>query len=134
MPNEPGPAEFQELPITRYTPGDITLQCTTAKPGVAVLSQAWHPDWKITDNGHPLELRRVNYGFMGFAVKCRQFAPCLCSSEKRGYFACPLPHAFTQVKRNNPNQRMGLSNRMRGWFRACAPLRVRYSGWWWCVR
>jgi len=63
-----GAAEFQELPITNYTPGDITLQCTTAKPGVAVLSQAWHPDWKITDNGHPLGLRRVNYGFMGFAL------------------------------------------------------------------
>jgi Bacterial membrane protein YfhO len=63
-----GGAEYQELAIDRHSPSDITLQFKTEKPGVAVVSQSWHPDWRATDNGQAIEVRRVNHGQVGIPV------------------------------------------------------------------
>ena len=40
----------------------------TTAPGVLLLSQTWHPDWRATDNGVPVELRRVNHDFLGIPL------------------------------------------------------------------
>jgi hypothetical protein len=64
----PGTAPFQELPIDRRSPADLTLRFATDQPGVAVLSQSWHPDWRATDNGVPIKIRRVNHGQIGIPV------------------------------------------------------------------
>ena len=63
-----GSAEFQELPIDRRSPSDITLRFTTKEKGVAVISQTWHPDWRATDNGATVEVRRVNHAQVGIPV------------------------------------------------------------------
>jgi len=63
-----GGADYQELPIERHSPSDITLRFETDKPSVAVVSQSWHPDWRATDNGQPVEVRRVNHGQVGVPV------------------------------------------------------------------
>lgn len=65
---EQGTAEFQALPLERRSPSDITLRFASAGPGVAVISQAWHPDWRAIDNGLAVEVRRVNHDFVGVPV------------------------------------------------------------------
>ena len=35
---------------------------------MVVISQAWHPDWRATDHGQLVEVRRVNYDFVGVCV------------------------------------------------------------------
>ena len=59
---------FKPLMPERKSPSDVTLQFKSEKGGVVVISQAWHPDWRATDHGLPVEVRRVNYGFVGICV------------------------------------------------------------------
>ena len=59
---------FKFLPYDRSSASDLTLNFTSEKGGVAVISQAWHPDWRATDHGLPVEVRRVNYDFVGVCV------------------------------------------------------------------
>ena len=35
----------------------------------AARGPAWHPDWCATDNGRPIQLRRVNHNFVGVPVE-----------------------------------------------------------------
>jgi uncharacterized membrane protein YfhO len=46
----------------------MILKFTSEKGGVVAISQAWHPDWFATDNGRSIEVRRINYGFVGVFV------------------------------------------------------------------
>jgi hypothetical protein len=59
---------FRPLPFERQSPSDLTVRFNSEKGGVVVISQAWHPDWHATDHGRPVELRRVNYDFVGVCV------------------------------------------------------------------
>jgi hypothetical protein len=63
-----GSAPFQEIASTRNAPGDLTLHVNTSAPGIAVLSESWHPDWAATDNGHPVTVRLVNYNMIGVPI------------------------------------------------------------------
>lgn len=63
-----GTAAYQELPIERHSFSDITLRFSTADRGVVVISQSWHPDWRATDHGKPIEVRRVNHCLVGIPV------------------------------------------------------------------
>jgi len=63
-----GAAAYQPLDIERDGPADITMKFTITQPGVAVISQSWHPDWCATDNGQPVKVRCVNHNFVGVAL------------------------------------------------------------------
>jgi|GEM_PF-1970970 len=63
-----GSAEYQEISAKRNAFGDWTLSFTTDHPGIVVLSESWHPDWRATDGNKPLEIRRVNYGQIGIPI------------------------------------------------------------------
>lgn len=63
-----GSAQFRELPIDRRSPSDVTLRFSTKEKGVVVISQSWHPDWRATDNGAPVEVRRVNHAQVGIPL------------------------------------------------------------------
>ncbi|MCC6486538.1 MAG: YfhO family protein [Candidatus Hydrogenedentes bacterium] len=64
-----GTAKFQELDVKRTSPGDFRLEFEADAPGVVVLSQAWHPDWRATDGGKPVQVRRVNHAQAGVPVE-----------------------------------------------------------------
>ncbi len=59
---------FRPLPFERKSTSDLTVRFTSEKGGVVLLSQAWHPDFRATDHGQPVEVRRVNYDFVGVCV------------------------------------------------------------------
>ena len=59
---------YRPLPLERKSPSDVTLRFKSEKGGVVLLSQAWHPDWRATDHGKSVEVRRVNYDFVGVCV------------------------------------------------------------------
>ncbi len=59
---------FHPLSFERRSPGDLTVRFNSAQGGVVLVSQAWHPDWRATDHGRPVEVRRVNYNFVGVCV------------------------------------------------------------------
>lgn len=64
-----GSAEFQELKVGRSSPGEVRLEFETNSPGVVVLSQTWHPDWRATDNGKTIPMRRVNHAQVGIPIE-----------------------------------------------------------------
>jgi hypothetical protein len=59
---------FRSLVYERRSPGDLTVRFNSEKGGVVLISQAWHPDFRATDHGQPVEVRRVNYDFVGVCV------------------------------------------------------------------
>ncbi len=59
---------FRPLPFERESASDLTTRFKSEKGGVVLISQAWHPDWRATDHGQPVEVRRVNYDFVGVCV------------------------------------------------------------------
>jgi hypothetical protein len=63
-----GGEAFRPLAFERRSPSDLTARFTSEKGGVVVISQAWHPDWRATDHGKPVEIRRVNFDFVGVCV------------------------------------------------------------------
>ena len=60
-----GGEAFRPLGFERQSPSDLTVRFKGEKGGVVLISQAWHPDWRATDHGQPVEVRRVNYDFVG---------------------------------------------------------------------
>jgi len=54
--------------ITRWSPTRSVIQTDSAAPGVLQLNERWHPDWKVTVDGHPTELLRANFAMRGVAV------------------------------------------------------------------
>ena len=52
----------------------IRIEVTTAQPGVVVLFESSYPGWRITVNGKPSNVIRLNYLFQEFEVDFRQAA------------------------------------------------------------
>lgn len=74
--NQPvdGTSPFDVPTLTRHAPGDLTLAFTAEGSGVLVISESWHPDWRATDAGRPVAVRRVNHGLLGIAFGPGQHA------------------------------------------------------------
>jgi hypothetical protein len=74
VPDRPvaGTAAYQDLKPTQWSPNRLTLRFKCEGPGVAVISQSWHPDWRAIDNGRPAEVRQVNHGLLGIPVGAGQ--------------------------------------------------------------
>ena len=57
-----------EATITSYAPKHITVKTRSAAPGILLLNDRWHPDWKVTIDGQPAPLLRANFLMRGVAV------------------------------------------------------------------
>jgi hypothetical protein len=70
--------------IMRYQQDQIDLQAEMAAPGLLVLSDAYYPGWKMTVDGRPASLLRVNYALRGAYLPSGahdvvfRFAPVVC--------------------------------------------------------
>jgi hypothetical protein len=54
--------------LTEWTPKHIVVKTDSAAPAVLLLNERWHPDWGVTVDGAPAELRRANYLMRGVGV------------------------------------------------------------------
>lgn len=70
----PGSAPFQEIKIHRISPAAMDMHFNMPAPGVVVVSQTWHPDWRATDNGAPVPAIRVNGGLVGIPLQAGDHA------------------------------------------------------------
>lgn len=52
----------------RYDFNDIVYHVTTAAPGILVTVELWDPDWRVTVDGKPAALERVNYLMRGVVL------------------------------------------------------------------
>lgn len=52
---------YAEAAITSYLPNEITVEAHLDTPGFLVLSENYHPDWKATDNGTPVDVYKADY-------------------------------------------------------------------------
>jgi len=57
-----------EATITSYAPKRITVKTRSAAPGILLLNDRWHPDWKVTIDGQPTALLRANFLMRGVPV------------------------------------------------------------------
>jgi hypothetical protein len=51
--------------ITRYEPHRVKVEAEMAAPGLLILSDTYYPGWKVTVDGLPAPLLRVNYALRG---------------------------------------------------------------------
>jgi hypothetical protein len=56
--NDPG---ISRIDFKTYTPNRVALSTTTIYPGLLVLSDAYHPDWKAYIDGKRTEIYQTNY-------------------------------------------------------------------------
>lgn len=54
--------------IESWLPRDLVVRSRSAQPGVLLVVQRWHPDWKATVDGKPATLLRANHLFSGVQV------------------------------------------------------------------
>ncbi len=54
--------------ITDYKHAHLKLKVLLNRPGVLVLSDTWHRNWRATANGKPTYLARINDAFRGIAL------------------------------------------------------------------
>ncbi len=59
--------------IARYRNAEVVLSGRAAEPGIAVLTDNWHPNWSAKVNGQPAPVLRVNGIFRGVAVPSGDF-------------------------------------------------------------
>ena len=64
----PGDAQFQALDCVWKTPSDGGATFDTEASGMVVIAQSWHPDWRATDHGDAVPVRRVNHGQLGVPI------------------------------------------------------------------
>ncbi len=88
-----GSEPFRELAIERRSPSDLRLEFDTSASGMMVLSQAWHPDWRATDNGTPVEVRRVNHNFVGIPLGPGEHRIRVWYFPWDFYLGCPISAA-----------------------------------------
>jgi hypothetical protein len=62
----PPPTHLEEL--FRTGPEDLRVTVDAARPGVLVVSEAWHPGWRATVDGQPAEILRVDYALRGLHI------------------------------------------------------------------
>jgi hypothetical protein len=54
--------------IESWLPRDQVVRTLSGQPGVLLMVQRWHPDWKATVDGKPTPLLRANHLFSGVQV------------------------------------------------------------------
>jgi hypothetical protein len=64
-----GTASYQEVHFKRISFSEINLDFDCDGRGMVVVSQSWHPDWRATDDGNPVQVRRVNHAQIGISVE-----------------------------------------------------------------
>ena len=57
-----------EASIVAYAPKHITVKTRSAAPGILLLNDRWHPDWKVTVDGQATPLLRANFLMRGVSV------------------------------------------------------------------
>jgi hypothetical protein len=57
-----------EASITQYAPKHITVKTRSTAPGILLLNDRWHPDWKVTVDGQSAPLLRANFLMRGVSV------------------------------------------------------------------
>ena len=57
-----------EASITQYAPKHITVKTRSTAPGILLLNDRWHPDWKVTVDGQSTPLLRANFLMRGVSV------------------------------------------------------------------
>src|SRR5690606_8113095 len=62
----PDPAEA--VRITGYEPTRVELEAHLARPGIVVLADVYYPGWRLTIDGRPAPILRVNRMMRGAAV------------------------------------------------------------------
>ena len=69
VPSTPGDAVSEgEAQIVRYTPNVVEIETHSEQPGVLVLTDTYDPYWKITIDGQPADLLRVDTALRGVCV------------------------------------------------------------------
>jgi hypothetical protein len=61
-------APTSEASITQYAPKHITVKTRSTAPGILLLNDRWHPDWKVTVDGQSAPLLRANFLMRGVSV------------------------------------------------------------------
>jgi hypothetical protein len=56
----PEGAAIPDARIERYAPTRVEIRATLAIPGHLVLTDAFHPDWRVSVDGEPAAIRRTN--------------------------------------------------------------------------
>lgn len=59
--------------ITRYDNTHVTIEGFAAEPGVLVMMDAYHPNWRAIVNGVDADVVRMNTAFRGVAVETGKF-------------------------------------------------------------
>ncbi|MBM3331999.1 hypothetical protein FJY68_09150 [candidate division WOR-3 bacterium] len=54
--------------VTAYDCNAITVKADLAEPGLLVLSESYHPDWKAYDNGKPAPVQQAYHAFRAVAL------------------------------------------------------------------
>ena len=62
-PNRPPAVEMRTRDQTR-----VEVEVQTAAEGLLVLADPWYPQWKVSVDGRPAELLRVDHAFRGVRV------------------------------------------------------------------
>ena len=57
-----------EASIVAYAPKHITVKTRSTAPGILLLNDRWHPDWKVTVDGQSTPLLRANFLMRGVSV------------------------------------------------------------------
>lgn len=60
--------DFEAPKITKFENAKVDIDVTMTEPGVVILPDNWHPNWKATDNGQPIYIGKVNETFRGIAL------------------------------------------------------------------
>jgi uncharacterized membrane protein YfhO len=59
------PAQADRVSIIAYHNTNVTLEARLGTPGVLVLTDTWHPAWKVAVNGKAAYCARVDGAFRG---------------------------------------------------------------------
>lgn len=72
---EDGPDDAQaQAAITRYDHDRVEITASLARPGILVLNDTWHPNWRVTVDGRAEPLGLVNGAFRGVALPAGRHA------------------------------------------------------------
>jgi len=61
--------ESESVSVVRYEPQRVELEAHLDRPGLVILSDIYYPGWRLTIDGQPAPVYRVNRAMRGAAVK-----------------------------------------------------------------